>query len=81
MKPVLYRYKDSESVIKPMDGYTPGDGWVPLFDEVAIKSATAAALDRAALEVEKVNRLFYFRTQQDIAKGCADAIRALKNAS
>jgi hypothetical protein len=30
MKPVLYRYKDTESVIKVMDGYTPGDGWEPL---------------------------------------------------
>ena len=31
MKPVLYRYKDTESVIKVMDGYTPGDGWEPLY--------------------------------------------------
>ena len=31
MKPVLYRYKDSESVIKHMDGYTPGEGWEPLY--------------------------------------------------
>jgi len=40
MKPVLYRYKDSESVIRAMDGYTPPDGWVPLFDEAAMKAAT-----------------------------------------
>lgn len=33
MKPVLYRYRDSESVITPMDGYTPGDGWVPLYSQ------------------------------------------------
>lgn len=79
MKPVLYRYKDTESVIKSMDGYTPGEGWVPLFDEAAIKAATAAALERAAEEVEKVNRLFYFRTQQDIAQACAKAIRTLKD--
>ena len=32
MKPVLYRYRDSESVIKHMDGYTPGEGWTPLYD-------------------------------------------------
>ena len=32
MKPVLYRYKDTESVIKVMDGYTPGEGWTPLYD-------------------------------------------------
>ena len=28
MKPVLYRYRDSESVITPMDGYTPVAGCV-----------------------------------------------------
>lgn len=32
MKPVLYRYKDTESVVRAMDGYTPGDGWAPLFE-------------------------------------------------
>jgi len=40
MNPILYRYKDTESVIKVMDGYTPGDGWEPLFDEAAVKAAT-----------------------------------------
>jgi len=49
MKPVLYRYKDSESVIKVMDGYKPGDGWVPLYGEDEMQAATAAALERAAL--------------------------------
>ncbi len=24
----LWRYKDTESVVKAMDGYTPGEGWV-----------------------------------------------------
>jgi len=33
MKPVLYRYRDSESVIKHMDGYTPGEGWEPLYSQ------------------------------------------------
>jgi hypothetical protein len=76
MKPVLYRYKDTESVIKHMDGYTPGEGWEPLFDEAAMKAATAAALERAALvcdeqakEPECPERATY----------CADAIRALKD--
>jgi hypothetical protein len=32
MNPILYRYKDTESVIKVMDGYTPGEGWTPLYD-------------------------------------------------
>lgn len=35
MKPVLYRYKDTESVVRAMDGYTPGDSWVPLFEAPA----------------------------------------------
>ena len=33
MKPTLYRYRDTESVIKPMDGYTPGEGWEPLYSQ------------------------------------------------
>jgi len=24
----LWRYKDTESVVKAMDGYTPGEGWM-----------------------------------------------------
>ena len=43
MKPVLYRYRDSESVIKAMDGYTPGEGWAPLYDQAAMDDAVAAA--------------------------------------
>lgn len=31
-EPVLWRYRDSEQCIRPMDGYTPGDGWTPLYD-------------------------------------------------
>ena len=48
MNPVLYRYRDSESVIKPMEGYTPGEGWTPLYDQAAMDAAIAAALERAA---------------------------------
>jgi len=33
MNPILYRYKDAESVIKHMDGYTPGEGWEPLYSQ------------------------------------------------
>jgi len=75
MNPILYRYKDTESVIKVMDGYTPVEGWTPLFDEETIKAATDAALERAALvcdeqakEPECPERATY----------CAEAIRALK---
>ena len=75
MNPILYRYKDTEAVIKVMDGYTPVEGWTPLFDEETIKAATDAALERAALvcdeqakEPECPERATY----------CAEAIRALK---
>ena len=68
MKPVLYRYKDTESVIKVMDGYTPGDGWEPLYGSDEVKAATNAALERAALECYRWNN----------AHNAAAAIRALK---
>lgn len=44
MNPVLYRYRDSESVIKAMEGYTPGEGWVPLYDQAAVDAAVDAAV-------------------------------------
>lgn len=44
MNPVLYRYRDSESVIKAMEGYTPGEGWVPLYDQAAVDAAVALRL-------------------------------------
>jgi hypothetical protein len=68
MKPVLYRYKDTESVIKVMGGYTPGDCWSPLYGSDEVKAATNAALERAALECYRWNN----------AHNAADAIRALK---
>lgn len=48
MRPVLYRYRDSESVIKPMEGYTPGEGWEPLYDQSAMDAAIAATRERCA---------------------------------
>ena len=48
MKPVLYRYRDSESVIKVMEGYTPGEGWEPLYDQAAVDAAVAAERERCA---------------------------------
>ena len=71
MNPILYRYKDTESVIKVMDGYTPGDGWEPLYGSDEVKAATNAALERAALECYRWNN----------AHNAADAIRALKDES
>lgn len=43
MNPVLYRYRDSESVIKAMEGYAPAEGWTPLYDQAAMDAAVAAA--------------------------------------
>ena len=48
MKPVLYRYRDSESVIRAMDGYTPCEGWEPLYDQAALEAAVAAERERCA---------------------------------
>ena len=76
MKPILYRYKDTEAVIKVMDGYTPGEGWTPLFDEETMKAATDAALERAAVACESLGMTtsgIYERNHE-----CASAIRALK---
>jgi len=78
MKPVLYRYKDSESVIKVMDGYTPGKDWVPLYDESEVKAATAAALERAAKVCDAIAHDWRGANSQSLQ--CADAIRALKDA-
>lgn len=74
MKPVLYRYKDTESVIKVMDGYTPGDGWSPLYGSDEVKAATDAALERAAEVCET-----FGADPWAVSKECAEAIRALKD--
>ena len=83
MNPILYRYKDTESVIKVMDGYTPGDGWSPLYgsDEVndEVKAATDAALERAAEVCVDISAHQLTFQQRKTAATCADAIRALKD--
>jgi len=81
MKPVLYRYKDTESVVRAMDGYTPGPGWVPLFDEAAMKAATAAALERAAKACQNVARKQGTIARQLAAMECSEVVRALKDES
>ena len=61
-----------------MYGYTPGEGWTPLFDEETMKAATAAALERAAVACESLGMTtsgIYERNHE-----CASAIRALKDA-
>ena len=78
MNPILYRYKDTEAVIKVMDGYTPVEGWTPLFDEETIKAATDAALERAAEVCETILDELSFANAYECANECAEAIRALK---
>lgn len=49
MKPTLYRYRDSESVIKAMEGYTPGEGWEPIYDQATLDAAVADMRERGRL--------------------------------
>ena len=88
MKPILYRYKDTEAVIKVMDGYTPGEGWTPLFDEETMKATTDAELERAekaceeeAADIRSEGKGCHTGQYDHMADGagrCAQAIRALK---
>ena len=80
MNPILYRYKDTESVIKVMDGYTPGDGWSPLYGSDEVKAATDAALERAAGVCQQISALQLREECTRTADECAEAIRALKDA-
>jgi hypothetical protein len=79
MNPILYRYKDTESVIKVMDGYTPADGWSPLYGSDEVKAATDAALERAAEVCETILDELSFANAYECSNECAAAIRALKD--
>lgn len=57
-KPVLYRYRDSESVIRVMDGYTPGDGWTPLY-EAPVGLAELLTAAKAARDMIAIERQFF----------------------
>jgi len=46
----------------------------------AWKEATAAALERAAEEIKKLDKRHWFSKQSDFAEFLVDAIRALKDA-
>ena len=53
MNPVLYRYRETESVIKQMDGYTPGAGWEPLYAQAEIDKLQAQLVrQQASYEAE-----------------------------
>lgn len=73
MKPVLYRYRDSESVIKPMEGYTPGEGWEPLYDQAEIDANIAAERERCAKVCDAIAHDWRGANSQSVQ--CADAIR------
>ena len=73
MKPVLYRYRDSESVIKAMEGYTPGEGWTPLYDQAALDAAVAAERERCAKVCDAI--AYEWRGANSQSVQCADAIR------
>ena len=73
MKPVLYRYRDSESVIKAMDGYTPGEGWEPLYDQSAMDDAVAAERERCAKVCDAIAHDWRGANSQSVQ--CANAIR------
>ena len=73
MKPVLYRYRDSESVIRAMDGYTPGEGWEPLYDQAEIDANIAAERERCAKVCDAI--AYEWRGANSQSVQCADAIR------
>ena len=73
MKPVLYRYRDSESVIKAMEGYTPGEGWEPLYDQAAMNAAVAAERERCAKVCDAIAHDWRGANSQSVQ--CANAIR------
>ena len=73
MQPVLYRYRDSESVIKPMEGYTPGEGWEPLYDQAEIDANIAAERERCAKVCDAI--AYEWRGANSQSVQCADAIR------
>jgi hypothetical protein len=73
MKPVLYRYRDSESVIKAMEGYTPGEGWEPLYDQAEIDANIAAERERCAKVCDAIAHDWRGANSQSVQ--CAGAIR------
>ena len=76
MKPTLYRYRYSEQCIKPMDGYTPGEGWEPLYDQAALDAATAAERERCAKVCDAIAHDWRGANSQSVQ--CANAIRKVE---
>ena len=53
MKPTLYRYRDTESVIRALDGYSPGAGWEPLYSQAQFDQLQAQLVrQQASYEAE-----------------------------
>ena len=68
MNPILYRYKDTESVIKVMDGYTPGDGWLSLYGADEVKAATDERLKELEAEIAQLRAESEERLQNCVAQ-------------
>lgn len=51
-EPVLWRYKDSESVVGAMAGYKPGKGWTPLY-----AAPQSAPVERKPLTDEEIDAI------------------------
>ena len=86
MTPTLYRYRDTESVVKHMDGYTPGEGWEPLYSQADIDKLQAQLVrQQASYEAEikveidaALERAAEVCDELSTAEECSTAIRALK---
>ena len=87
MKPVLYRYRDSESVIRAMEGYTPPEGWEPLYSQAQVENllsmlssevekAVATERERCAKVCDAVARRQSYGHAKAAAGDCADFIRS-----
>ena len=96
MTPTLYRYRDTESVIKVMEGYAPGEGWEPLYSQAEVNKLQAQLVrQQASYEAEikveidaALERAAEVCDEQakepecpERATYCAEAIRALKDES
>jgi hypothetical protein len=68
--PVLWRYRDSEQCIKPMDGYTPGEGWTPLY--AAPQPERKPMMDQTAHDMNLVAEKYAHKLALDLECVLAD---------
>ena len=65
-EPVLWRYRDSEQCIKPLDGYTPGEGWTPLY--TAPQPERKPMMDQTAHDMNLVAEKYAHKLALEIGK-------------